>query len=75
MLNSNRPLQETLDSIIALTCRVTGSDAASLLQRESPDGAFTIQSACGLDADHAAGIRFSVGKGGGAGHWRRGGRS
>jgi len=30
-------LQETLDRIITQTCRVTGSDAASLLQRESPD--------------------------------------
>jgi PAS domain S-box-containing protein len=61
LLNSNRPLQETLDSIIALTCRVTESDAASLLQRESPDGPFAVQSACGLESDHVAGIRFSVG--------------
>jgi PAS domain S-box-containing protein len=61
VLNSNRPLQETLDSIIALTCRVTGSDAASLLQRESSDGPFAVQSACGLQRDHAAGIRFTVG--------------
>ena len=64
VLNSNRPLQETLDSIITQTCRVTGSDAASLLQRESPDGPFTIQSSCGLDADYVSAIRFSVGKGG-----------
>jgi PAS domain S-box-containing protein len=64
VLNSNRPLQETLDFIISQTCRVTGSDAASLLQRESPDGPFTIQSACGLDPDYISAIRFSVGKGG-----------
>ena len=64
VLNSNRPLQETLDSIITQTCRVTGSDAASLLQRESADSPFTIQSACGLDAGYVSAIRFSVGKGG-----------
>jgi PAS domain S-box-containing protein len=63
-LNSNRPLQETLDLIIRQTCRVTGSDAASLLQRESPDGPFTIQSSCGLTADYVSAIRFSAGKGG-----------
>ena len=64
VLNSNRPLQETLDSIITQTCRVTGSDAASLLQRETGDGPFVIQSACGLDADYVSTIRFSAGKGG-----------
>jgi PAS domain S-box-containing protein len=64
VLNSNRPLQETLDRIITQTCRVTGSDAASLLQRESPDSPFTIQSACGLDAEHVSAVRFSTGKGG-----------
>jgi len=64
VLNSDRPLQETLDSIITQTCRVTGSDAASLLQRESLDSPFTIQSACGLDAEYVSAIRFSVGKGG-----------
>jgi signal transduction histidine kinase len=60
VLNSNRPLQETLDSIITQTCRVTGSDAASLLQRESPDGPFTIQSSCGMDTGFVSAIRFSV---------------
>jgi signal transduction histidine kinase len=64
VLNSNRPLQETLDFIIRQTCRVTGSDAASLLQRESPEGPFIIQSACGLDADYVSAIRFSPGRGG-----------
>jgi PAS domain S-box-containing protein len=60
VLNSNRPLQETLDLIITQTCRVTGSDAASLLQRESPGAPFTIQSSCGLAADYVSAIRFSV---------------
>jgi PAS domain S-box-containing protein len=64
VLNSNRPLQETLDLIITQTCRVMGSDAASLLQRESPDGPFSIQSSCGLSADYVSAIRFSAGKGG-----------
>jgi PAS domain S-box-containing protein len=64
VLNSNRPLQETLDFIITQTCRVTGSDAASLLQRESLDAPFIITSACGLGADYVSAIRFSVGKGG-----------
>jgi signal transduction histidine kinase/ABC-type uncharacterized transport system substrate-binding protein len=64
VLNSNRPLQDTLDSIIRQTCRVTGSDAASLLQRGPSDGPFTIQSSCGLDPDYVSAIRFSPGKGG-----------
>jgi signal transduction histidine kinase len=64
VLNSNRPLQETLDRIITQTCRVTGSDAASLLQRESADGPFIIQSACGLDPDYVSAIRFPTGRGG-----------
>jgi PAS domain S-box-containing protein len=64
VLNSNRPLQETLDFIINQTCRVTGSDAASLLQREAGDEPFIIQSSCGLDADYVSTIRFSAGRGG-----------
>ena len=32
--------------------------------KKSPDGPFTIQSACGLDADYVSAIRFSAGKGG-----------
>jgi signal transduction histidine kinase len=64
VLNSNRPLQETLDFIVTQTCRVTGSDAASLLQRGSPEDPFTIQSSCGLDADYVSAVRFSTGKGG-----------
>jgi PAS domain S-box-containing protein len=64
VLNSNRPLQETLDFIIAQTCRVTASDAASLLEREAGDGPFIIQSACGLDSEYVSTIRFSAGRGG-----------
>jgi len=64
VLNSNRPLQETLDSIITQTCRITGSDAASLLQRKSQDAPFTIRSAYGLDGEYVSAIRFSPGKGG-----------
>jgi PAS domain S-box-containing protein len=64
ILNSDRPLQEILDSIIRQTCRVTGSDAASLLQRESSDSPFTIQSSCGLSPDYVAAIRFPKGRGG-----------
>jgi len=64
ILNSNRPLQEILDSIIRQTCRVTGSDAASLPQRESPDRPFTIRSSCGLSADYVAAIRLPKGTGG-----------
>jgi len=64
ILNSNRPLQEILDSIIRQTCRVTGSDAASLLEHESIDGPFTIRSSCGLSDEYVAAVRFSPGKGG-----------
>lgn len=64
VLNSNRPLPETLDLIIRQTCRVTGSDAASLVQRESPDGPFTIRSSCGLSDEYVAAIRLPKGAGG-----------
>ena len=50
VLNSNRPLQETLDSIITQTSRVTRQRCRSLLQRNLPNGAAPIQSSCGLDA-------------------------
>ena len=64
LLNAGRPLQETLDFIIQQACRLMGSDAASLLRMHSPEGQYRIQAACGLDADYAAAIRFSPGKGG-----------
>jgi signal transduction histidine kinase len=64
VLNSDQPLQVTLERIITHSRRLMGSDAAALLQIQSGDGSFRIQAACGLDDDYIASIRFSPGKGG-----------
>ncbi len=64
VLNSNRPLQETLNFIVSQACRLIGSDAASLMQTEAPGGALRIRASCGLDPEYVANVRFSPGKGG-----------
>jgi two-component system nitrate/nitrite sensor histidine kinase NarX len=63
VLNSQHSLEQALIFIVTQTCRLMGSDAASLLRLE-PDGMLRIQSAYGLDADYVARMRFRVGHGG-----------
>jgi signal transduction histidine kinase len=64
VLNTNRPLQETLNFIVSQACRLIGSDAASLLQAEAPGGVLRIRASCGLDPDYVSKVQFSSGKGG-----------
>jgi signal transduction histidine kinase len=64
VLNSHRPLEEILQFIVSQACRMTGSDATSLMQMEPPDGSFRIRASCGLDREHAAAVRYTRGHGG-----------
>ncbi len=64
VLNSDHSLEQTLGFIVSQASRLMGSDAASLLRQESPDGPMRIQSAWGLDPEYVASISFSPGKGG-----------
>jgi len=64
VLNSNRPLQETLNFIVSQACRLIGSDAASLLQTEPLGGVLRIRASCGLDPEYVAQVQFSPGRGG-----------
>ncbi len=64
VLNSDHSLEQTLSFIVSQASRLMGSDAASLLRLESPDGLMRIQSAYGLEPDYVASISFSPGRGG-----------
>jgi len=63
VLNSGKSLPETLDFIVTQACRVLGSDAASFLRLETPEGPFVIHSACGLDDEYLAVLRLPLGIG------------
>jgi PAS domain S-box-containing protein len=54
ILNSNRPLGEILDSIVSQACRLLETDAGAVYRLEEQEELFSIQAACGLDADDAA---------------------
>ncbi|MGA2640209.1 MAG: GAF domain-containing protein [Spirochaetia bacterium] len=64
VLNSDTPLQKTLNFIISQACRLMQCDASSLFQLESPEGPLSIRAACGLDPGYVTGVRFSPGRGG-----------
>jgi signal transduction histidine kinase len=64
VLNSHRPVKEILSFIVSQACRIIGSDAASLMEMEPPEGEFRIRAFCGLDPEHAAEVCYSRGKGG-----------
>lgn len=64
VLNSDSPLQKTLNFIISQACRLMQCDASSLFQLESPEGPLAIRAACGLDPAYTTGVRFSPGRGG-----------
>ncbi len=63
VLNSNRPLQETLNFIIGQACRLMRCDAAAMLQLEAPEGPLKIRASCGLDSGYVAAVQFALGKG------------
>ena len=54
ILNSNRPLDEILDSIVAQACRLLGTDAGAVYHLQEQKGLLCTQVAHGLDADDAA---------------------
>lgn len=54
ILNSNRPLQEILDYIVAQAGRLLGSDAVAIYQLQNEAGLLSIQAARGLPADYVA---------------------
>jgi PAS domain S-box-containing protein len=62
ILNSNRPLDEILEVIVAQACRLLGTDAGAVYQLQEHKDALSIQVAYGLDADHAA-LQIPVGWG------------
>jgi PAS domain S-box-containing protein len=62
VLNSNRPLDEILDSIVAQACRLLGTDAGAVYHLQEQKGLLSTQVARGLEADVAA-INIPVGWG------------
>ena len=63
ILNSNRPLAEILDYIVAQACRLMGTDTGALY-RLQPDGkALVIQSALGLPSEYVSEVSIPVGQG------------
>ncbi len=64
VLNSHRPVKEILSFIVSQACRIIGSNAASLMELDQPEGQFRIRASCGLDPEHAAAVSYSRGKGG-----------
>jgi len=48
VLNSNRPLDEILDYIVAQACHLLGSDAAAIYKLHAADRVLTVQASAGL---------------------------
>jgi len=63
ILNSNRPLTETLDCIVAQAGRLMGTDAVAIYRLQGRDGPLQVQASCGLPADFAGNVRVPVGQG------------
>ena len=63
VLNSNRPLNEILDYIVAQAGRLLGTDAVAIYRRQGKDGPLSVQAARGLPADYVADARIPVGQG------------
>ncbi len=64
VLNSDKPLQQTLDFLIGQACRLMQCDAASLFQLEPTEGLLAIRAAFGLEEDYVHSTRFAPGEGG-----------
>lgn len=63
ILNSNRPLQEVLDYIVAQACRLMGTDAGALFRLEPGGRQLSIQAARGLPSDYVAEMTIPTGRG------------
>ena len=64
VLNSDSPLQQTLNFIISQACRLMQCDGSSLFQLETPEGPLSIRASCGLPSAYVTGAKFSRGRGG-----------
>ena len=63
VLNSNRPLSDILDYIVALAGRLLGTDATAIFQLAEKEGPLTIVAARGLSADYVAHVQIPLGLG------------
>lgn len=63
ILNSNRPLEEILDYIVAQAGQLLGSDAVAIYQLQSEAGLLSLRAARGLPADNVVEADIPVGQG------------
>jgi signal transduction histidine kinase len=63
VLNSNRPLAETLDRIIVEAGRLLGTGSGAIFRLEEGRGVVTIQAARGLPVEYVANMSIPVGQG------------
>jgi signal transduction histidine kinase len=63
VLNSNRPLAETLDRIIVEAGRLLGTSSGAIFRLEEGRGVVTIQAARGLPVEYVANMSIPVGLG------------
>jgi signal transduction histidine kinase len=63
ILNSNRPLGEILDYIVAQASWLLAADASAIYHLQDKDGLLNIQAARGLDPDYAVGMTIPAGQG------------
>jgi signal transduction histidine kinase/PAS domain-containing protein len=63
VLNSNRPLDEILDYIVAQAGRLLGTDVVAIYRRQGKDGPLSVQAAQGLSPDYVANVKVPVGQG------------
>ena len=63
ILNSNRPLTEILDYIVAQASWLLGSDASAVYQLQDKDGLLCIQATRGLEVEQVVGMLIPIGQG------------
>ena len=63
-LNSNRPLDEILDYIVAQAGRLMGADAGAVYRLKEREGPLVIQAARGLPVDQGKDLEVPLGQGG-----------
>ena len=63
ILNSNRPLAEILDCIVAQAGRLMSADAVAIYRLQGRDGPLQVQASSGLPADFVGNVSIPVGQG------------
>ncbi len=61
VLNSNRPLEEILDYIVAEASRLLEADAGAIYRQRGKDGPLRVQAARGLDQEYVMNAEIPVG--------------